>query len=69
MDGFKVRLIQEDEDLTDKLYKLVKFIESDGFQSIDDVQAMLLEIQADAMQTYLRCLAARLDLLTKMENE
>ena len=49
----KNRVIEERDQLLEKLNKLDSFIESDKFQEIDDVQRALLQVQATSMNCYL----------------
>ena len=63
MDAFKVRLINEQFDLQEKISKLKPFIESENFNKIDDSQQKLLRDQLDAMERYNRILVERLSLL------
>ena len=63
MDTFKVRLINEQFDLQEKISKLKPFIESENFNKIDDSQQKLLRDQLDAMERYNSILVERLSLL------
>lgn len=63
MDDFKTRLIEEQEQLEEKLNKLNAFLESEKANEIDLIQKDLLRIQAGAMYTYNEVLIARLDRL------
>jgi len=63
MNDFKTRLIEEQAQLEEKLNKLDSFIMSEKFDSIDDVQKALLQVQATAMNTYNQCLKERLERL------
>lgn len=63
MDAFKVRLINEQFDLQEKISKLRPFIESENFNKIDDSQQKLLMDQLDAMERYNNILVERLSLL------
>lgn len=56
----KNRVIEERDQLLEKLNKLDSFIESDKFQEIDDVQRALLQVQATSMNCYLQCLNERI---------
>lgn len=56
----KDRVIEERDQLLEKLNKLDFFIESDKFQEIDDVQRALLQVQATSMNCYLQCLNERI---------
>ena len=56
----KNRVIEERDQLLEKLDKLDSFIESDKFQEIDDVQRALLQVQATSMNCYLQCLNERI---------
>lgn len=63
MDDFKTRLIDEQFQLADKLFKLDSFLVSDKFNTIDDTQKALLKIQSAAMRTYNQCLQERIEKL------
>mgnify|MGYP003594958534 FL=1 len=63
MDAFKVRLINEQFDLQEKISKLKPFIESENFNKIDDSQQKLLRDQLDAMERYNSIIVERLSLL------
>lgn len=60
---FKTRLIEEKNQLEEKLDKLVAFLVSDKVEGIADVQEALLFVQATAMNAYLRCLEERIERL------
>lgn len=60
---FKTRLIEERNQLEEKLDKLDAFLISDKVDGIADVQKALLFVQATAMNTYLRCLEERIERL------
>jgi hypothetical protein len=62
-DSFKRRMIDEIDLLEDKISKLVTFLSSESFKTIDKVQQALLKIQLSAMHTYRDCLKERLTLL------
>lgn len=63
MSDFKTRLIEEQEQLEEKLNKLNAFNESEEADGIDPVQKSLLIVQAGAMYTYNEILKARLERL------
>ena len=63
MDAFKVRLVNEQFDLQEKISKLKPFIESENFNKIDDSQQKLLRDQLDAMERYNSIIVERLSLL------
>ena len=63
MDAFKVRLVNEQFDLQEKISKLKPFIESENFNKVDDSQQKLLRDQLDVMERYNRILVERLSLL------
>ncbi len=65
MDEFMKRLINEREELEEKLNKLDIFIGSEKFDSIDQIQQTLLKIQSSAMETYYKCLDQRIAWLTR----
>lgn len=60
---FHERLVKEKNELEDRHQKLVSFISTDAFRALDMHQKGLLQIQASAMETYLKCLNMRLILL------
>ena len=63
MDAFKVRLINEQFDLQEKISKLKPFIESENFNNVDASQQKLLSDQLDVMERYNSILVERLSLL------
>lgn len=63
MEDFKTRLVEEMQQLVEKLEKLKNFIESDKFKMLSPVNQSLLKIQCAAMTTYLECLSTRIDIL------
>jgi hypothetical protein len=58
--NFKTRLIEEAAQLNQRLDKLKEFQLSEKFSTIDPVQMTLLNIQAQAMQTYSQVLTERI---------
>jgi len=60
MSTFKERLIDEKQQLDEKIEKLKSFIQSENFQKIEAVQMSLLNAQMFAMSTYSQILAERL---------
>ncbi len=63
MNDFKTRLIDEKNQLEEKLDKLDNFLMSDNLSKVEDVQKALLQVQATAMNTYLQCLKERIERL------
>ena len=63
MEAFKVRLVNEQFDLQEKISKLKPFIESENFNKIDDSQQKLLKEQVEVMERYNNILVERLSLL------
>ena len=63
MDANKVRLINEQFDLQEKISELKPFIESENFNKIDDSQQKLLRDQLDVMDRYNSIPVERLSLL------
>lgn len=63
MDAFKVRLVNEQFDLQEKISKLKPFIESENFNKVDDSQQKLLRDQLDVMERYNSILVERISLL------
>ena len=60
MDAFKVRLINEQFELQEKINKLNGFINSESFENIDIFQQNLLKEQIVAMESYNNILIKRL---------
>jgi len=60
MSTFIERLLQEETELNEKISKLEKFAESEGWNIIDREQRGLLLIQLKAMRTYAEILNIRL---------
>jgi|GEM_PF-2027229 len=60
MSTFIERLLQEETELNEKISKLEKFAESEGWNTIDREQRGLLLIQLKAMRTYAEILNIRL---------
>ena len=63
MEAFKVRLINEQFDLQEKIGKLKSFVESENFNKVDDQQQKLLSDQLGVMARYNDILIERLLLL------
>ena len=63
MEAFKVRLINEQFDLQEKIEKLKSFVESESISKVDDSQQKLLNDQLGAMVRYNDILIERLLLL------
>ena len=63
MEAFKVRLVNEQFDLQEKISKLKPFIESENFKNVDDSQQKLLKEQVEVMDRYNSVLVERLSLL------
>ena len=63
MEAFKVRLINEQFDLQEKIGKLKSFAESANFNKVDDPQQKLLSDQLGVMVRYNDILIERLLLL------
>ena len=63
MEAFKVRLINEQFDLQEKIGKLKSFVESENFNKVDDPQQKLLSDQLGVMVRYNDILIERLLLL------
>lgn len=60
MSDFKTRLIEEKEQVNERIEKLEAFTQSEAFQNIEAVQMSLLNIQLNAMKTYSQCLVERI---------
>ena len=65
MDNFIERLIDEKNEVSARAAKLEVFKMKDDFKQIEPVQQSLLNIQLQAMQTYIQCLHERLVWLQK----
>ena len=63
MSDFKSRLVEEKNQLEEKLNKLDDFLSSEKVNGIEDLQKALLHVQATAMNTYLQCLKERIERL------
>lgn len=63
MEAFKVRLVNEHFELTEKIGKLKPFITSENFQKVEPKQQELLKKQVVAMEEYADILQERLELL------
>jgi hypothetical protein len=63
MDAFKVRLVNEQFELQEKISKLKPFIESENFKKVDDSQQKLLKEQVEVMERYNDIIVERLSLL------
>lgn len=63
VESFKDRLLSEKLELGTRLNKLYKFIGTDKFYTLPQIQRSLLIIQLSAMDTYLKCLNERLEYL------
>lgn len=63
MEAFKVRLINEQFDLSEKIGKLKSFVESENFNKVDGSQQKLLNDQLGVMKRYNDILIERLLLL------
>ena len=60
MPDFKTRLIEEKEQLNERIEKLESFVGSDKFSSISAVQQSLLNVQLQSMRTYSQVLVERI---------
>jgi len=60
MSDFKIRLQTEESELTEKIIKLMDFLDGEVIKTIDKDQRTLLTIQLQAMMTYQTCLKERL---------
>lgn len=60
MSDFKTRLLEEKQQLDDKIEKLNSFLDSDKVGEIDVVQLTLLNVQVKAMKTYSQILLERI---------
>ena len=70
MEGFKQRLVKEQEELKEKTDKLHDFLFSQAFMNLDVQQKTLLRDQYHIMTQLLNVLNLRIDItLTKEEKE
>lgn len=70
MEGFKQRLVKEQEELKERTDKLHNFLSSQTFMNLDVKQKYLLRDQYTIMTQYLNVLKLRIDItLTKEEKE
>jgi len=60
MSTFLERLVEEKQQLDEKIEKLEAFTSSENFSKIDAVQMSLLNIQLFSMKAYSQCLLERL---------
>lgn len=68
MSDFKTRLLEEREQLAERVVKLNDFLDSPKIHNISKIQHGLLEDQYDAMCDYLDCLNLRItDILENQE--
>lgn len=65
MIDFIKELRKEREELWNKLDKLLNFLESDEFETIDAFQSNMIAVQIRSMQAYHACLTATLNYLRK----
>ena len=63
MSNFKTRLLEEKQQLDERLEKLITFQSTNLFSSLPIVQQCLLNIQAKAMSTYSQILLERIALI------
>ena len=59
MEDWKVRLLEEQEELKEKLVKLVAFINSEEYYQLSENNRLLLKDQKIAMELYLNVLNIR----------
>lgn len=64
MSDFKTRLLDEKQQLDEKIEKLTSFLGSDAVGAVDGVQLTLLNVQVKAMETYSQILLERIVRLT-----
>ena len=70
MEGFKQRLVKEQEELKERINKLNIFISSQSFMNLDVQQKTLISEQHNIMTQYLDVLNSRIDItLTNEEKE
>lgn len=62
MEEYVQRLIAEEKELREKIDKLYKFIHSEKFEDVDDVEQSLMSDQLEIMMRYRRFLVARIRL-------
>lgn len=68
MSDFITRLKEERDELKLKQAKLADFLFTENFDSVEEIQKGLLQIQLSAMTTYLKCLNERLIWLVASQN-
>ncbi len=68
MQNFMSRLLDEKQQLNEKIEKLNSFLFTEAFEKIDLHQKGLLQIQVSAMETYSKCLNERIVLLRPKES-
>ena len=62
MEDWKERLLIENRELTQRLMRLAEYIDSDNFQTLDELNRSYLELQKSAMEQYKNILQKRIDL-------
>lgn len=67
MSDFLTRIIEEKILLNEKYLKLWNYLGSEEYQKLDSYNKNLLQIQYSAMETYLKALDARIELLSLKE--
>lgn len=63
MSTFQERMAEESQQLEDRLIKLQNFIRSDAYETLADVDQLLLRLQAGAMTQYAAVLESRISRL------
>lgn len=61
MQAHEERVVEEYNDLVEKLDKLVVFLESEPFMKLEDEDRKLLALQSASMATYIYILEQRID--------
>lgn len=69
MSDFKTRLLEERDQLQEKVTKLDAFLDTEVFETISEVQQELLLSQFEAMTDYLDILNARIEDLENLDND
>lgn len=65
MSDFKTRLLEEKQQLDEKIEKLDAFFETETFQNIDAKQQSLLNVQSFIMKAYSQVLLERITWLNQ----
>lgn len=64
MQDYQNRVIEEQVELSGKIYKLLEFMYNDEYSSLPAVEQGLLMVQLNAMEQYEKTLKRRIDLFS-----